>query len=101
MGVNKFVLNTSDGEEVKFDLTGDTVTAETLAKGVTAHDASGEQIIGTMSETGGSSGIHVGSEAPTDETVVVWIDPSADADIRSELVADVIAMLPIYGGETA
>lgn len=49
----------------------------------------------------GGGGIHVGSEAPTDETAVVWIDPSADADIRSELVADVIAMLPVYGGETA
>lgn len=49
----------------------------------------------------GGGGIHVGGEAPTDETAVVWIDPSADADIRSELVADVIAMLPIYGGETA
>ena len=50
---------------------------------------------------GGSGGIHVGSEAPADDAAVVWIDPSADADIRSELVADVIAMLPIYGGETA
>ena len=48
MGVNKFVLNTSDGEEVKFDLTGDTVTASDLAEGVTAHGADGEQIIGTM-----------------------------------------------------
>lgn len=48
MGVNKFVLNTSSGEEVKFDLTGDTVTASDLAYGVTAHGANGEQIIGTM-----------------------------------------------------
>lgn len=36
------------------DLTADTVTAETLAEGVTAHDASGAQIVGTM--TGGSGG---------------------------------------------
>lgn len=48
MGVNKFVLNTSDGEEVKFDLTGDTVTPEALAEGATAHDAAGEPIVGTM-----------------------------------------------------
>lgn len=30
------------------DLTGDTVTAETLAEGVTAHDANGERVVGTM-----------------------------------------------------
>lgn len=42
--VNKLV---KDGV-TKFDLTNDTVTPETLAKGVTAHDASGAQITGTM-----------------------------------------------------
>lgn len=30
------------------DLTGDTVTAETLAEGVTAHGANGERLVGTM-----------------------------------------------------
>jgi hypothetical protein len=35
--VNKLVL----GTEVKFDLTADTVTADKLAEGVTAHDKSG------------------------------------------------------------
>lgn len=54
MGVNKFVMNTANGQEVKFDLTGDTVTPETLAEGVTAHNASGDPIVGTMSATGGS-----------------------------------------------
>lgn len=48
MGVAKLVY----GNEVKFDLTGDTVTAETLAEGVTAHDANGEQIVGVMTATG-------------------------------------------------
>ena len=42
--VNKFV---KDGV-TKLDLTGDTVTPETLAEGVTAHDASGAAIEGTM-----------------------------------------------------
>ena len=45
MGVNKVEY----GDEVLMDLTNDTVTPETLAEGVTAHDASGEQIVGTMS----------------------------------------------------
>ena len=44
MAVNKVALN----GEVKLDLTADTVTPETLLKGTTAHDASGEFITGTM-----------------------------------------------------
>lgn len=43
MAVNKVVY----GDEVKIDLTGDTVTAENLKKGITAHDKSGEIITGT------------------------------------------------------
>lgn len=52
MGVNKVVMNTSEGEETLIDLTSDTVTAETLADGATAHDASGNVIEGTMPTTG-------------------------------------------------
>ena len=44
MANNKVQL--SDGT-VLLDLTGDTVTPETLAAGVTAHNAAGEQIVGT------------------------------------------------------
>lgn len=44
MAVNKVEIN----GVVKLDLTQDTVTAAQLAQGVTAHDASGELIIGTM-----------------------------------------------------
>lgn len=54
MGVSKITLNTADGEETLIDLTGDSVTPETLAEGVTAHDASGAQITGTM-KSGGKS----------------------------------------------
>lgn len=36
------------GDEVLIDLTGDTVTADTLAEGVTAHDKAGNAITGTM-----------------------------------------------------
>lgn len=45
MAVNKVEL--SDGT-VLVDLSSDTVTPETLALGVTAHNASGEEIVGTM-----------------------------------------------------
>ena len=44
MPVSKVVLN----DVVKLDLTADTVSPETLAEGVTAHDAAGNQITGTM-----------------------------------------------------
>ena len=44
MAVNKVVYGTT----VLVDLTGDTVTADKLLKGATAHDASGELITGTM-----------------------------------------------------
>lgn len=48
MGVNKVTLNDSiNGEEVVLDLTGDTIKPEHLDKGITAHDASGEPIVGT------------------------------------------------------
>ena len=44
MAVNKVTY----GGKTLIDLTGDTVTADTLAEGVTAHDASGAEIVGTM-----------------------------------------------------
>lgn len=48
--VNKVIVN----GEVILDLTGDTVTADKLTEGYTAHDASGAVITGTM--TAGSGG---------------------------------------------
>lgn len=45
MAYNKFI--TQDGV-VALDLTEDTITAETLEKGVTAHDKYGVLIVGTM-----------------------------------------------------
>ena len=44
MAVNKVVY----GSDTLIDLTGDTVAKDTLAQGVTAHDKSGAQIVGTM-----------------------------------------------------
>ena len=51
MPVNKVVF----GDRTLIDLTSDTVSADKLAKGVTAHDKTGEQITGTMESSGGSS----------------------------------------------
>ena len=45
MAINKIVI----GNEVKIDLTADTVTAASMLKGVTAHDKSGEIIEGSCS----------------------------------------------------
>lgn len=44
MAVNKLVID----DVVELDLTTDTVTADTLTEGVTAHDASGVSITGTL-----------------------------------------------------
>lgn len=48
MAINKIVLNTDDGQQTLVDLTDSTVTADKLAKGVTAYDKAGEKITGTM-----------------------------------------------------
>ena len=47
MAVNKVVYNDGNGEKVLIDLTRDTVTPGTLAKGTTAHDATGNVIEGS------------------------------------------------------
>ena len=51
MAVNKVVYGTT----VLVDLTKDTVTADKLLKGATAHDASGEPITGMLEAGGGGS----------------------------------------------
>ena len=78
MAVNKVVYGTT----VLVDLTKDTVTADKLAKGETAHNAAGELITGTMEAgSGGSSNnceaYHITSASAklnftTTGTVKVW-----------------------------
>ena len=53
MGISKVVRKNTG--EVLVDLTNDTVTAETLADGMTAHDKNGEIITGKMSSGGDPS----------------------------------------------
>lgn len=52
MAVNKVVIN----DEIKIDLTSDTVSPDTLSKGITAHDKSGNVIVGTMEGSSAPSG---------------------------------------------
>ena len=46
MAVNRIDLRTDDGIETLINLTGDTVTKESLVEGVTAHGANGEILVG-------------------------------------------------------
>ena len=63
MAINKVVLN----NEVQLDLTADTVTADKLLKGYTAHDKSGASIVGTYE--GGST------PSPTEDNAsVIFVD---------------------------
>lgn len=48
MAVNKVVIN----DEVVLDLTGDTVQAADLPKGVIAHSATGDKVTGTTNYAG-------------------------------------------------
>ena len=50
MGVNQVIV----GDEVKLDLTHDTVQPINVLKGKTFHDASGEEQVGTMEDTSGA-----------------------------------------------
>lgn len=45
--------------ETLIDLSGDTVAPEKLLKGVTAHDANGDPIVGTLSDADTVDGYHV------------------------------------------
>lgn len=48
MAVSKVVMNTENGKNVLVDLTADTITADKMLSGTTAHNKSGEKITGTI-----------------------------------------------------
>ena len=74
MAVNKVIF----GGDTIIDLTADTVTAETLAVGVTAHDKSGTKITGTM-EAGSGGGSHENC-IPYEADFMYTVDPIDGAD---------------------
>ena len=79
--VNKVVIN----GEIVLDLTGDSVTADKLAEGFTAHDKSGAVITGTMDVGGGDANPTAVSKA------VNFID--FDGTIRYSYTLDEVAAL--------
>ena len=90
VAVNKVVMNTKNGTDVLLDLTQDTVTPETLLKGITAHSADGTPITGTMS---GTEGVNAQSKrvVPTTEEQVVT--PDSGYNYLSQVT---VAAIPYY-----
>lgn len=77
MGYNQFILN----GVTKFDLTGDTVDAQSLLTGFTAHGADGELIVGTRlpQVTRLYSGEFQGSYSSTSSAVATTVSCGASA----------------------
>lgn len=78
MAVSKVIY----GTETIIDLTSDTVTADKLLAGYTAHDASGAQITGTATAGGSTetyATVYTGSGAPADTLgvngdIYLWLE---------------------------
>lgn len=82
MAVNKVVL----GEDTLIDLTGDTVSADKLSKGVTAHNMAGEPIVGTMEAGGGKVYTFTNGLTETDGTVSWDLNDRIKAGTESESI---------------
>lgn len=65
-------IQLADGT-VLLDLTSDTVRANGLVSGLTAHTASGEAITGTASK------VVIQSTTPSDDDATIWIDMSDES----------------------
>ena len=81
MAVNKVVL----GEDTLIDLTGDTVSADKLSKGVTAHNMAGEPIVGTMEAGGGTNYTFTDGLTETDG-VVKWVGYLQDKQTTNTVI---------------
>lgn len=94
MAVNKV----NYGDSTLIDLTGDTVTEETLAEGVKAHDASGTQITGKMK----ASGITVDSTPTENSQNAVSSDGvyKAIQALRKEILEEVLGNLTFRKSNT-
>lgn len=77
-----YVNKVTVGGVTQLDLSGDTITADKLSQGYTAHDASGAPIVGTNTGGGGGGGtytIYTSDTAPSSaQTGDIWVDYSGD-----------------------
>ena len=85
---NPYVNKVIQGETVIIDLTADTVTASVMISGVTAHDASGALVTGTMADGNplayGSSSCLVGTA--TVGTAYAWTTVTNPAVVNYAIV---------------
>lgn len=100
MANNKIQLSNGD---VLLDLTGDGVTPDTLLEGVTAHDAAGEPIVGTLTigEQNWEPINFVAIPDGAEEASALTINKDADGNAFSLSRFRLIATFPIYTGSTA
>lgn len=93
MAVNEVIYN----GETLIDLKEDTVTPQTLAEGVTAHDASGNLVVGTMPT---QNVLYVEQDLTEAQKERARLNIGIDEDFKTEIAALVIEMLggnPIFG----
>lgn len=103
MGVSKVVID----DEVRLDLTEDTVTPESLLKGVTAHNAAGEPVTGTVDKLPNPNALTLnvdGTDTTYDgsEAKKVTIPALTQDTIKAALgyaPADPSKFLPLSGGK--
>lgn len=102
MGVSKVIID----DEVRLDLTADTVTPESLLKGVTAHNAAGEPVAGTVDKLPNPNALTLnvdGTDTTYDgsEAKKVTIPELTQDTIKTALgyaPADPSKFLPLSGG---
>ena len=97
MAINKVVY----GDEVLLDLTEDTVTSETLGKGMTAHDKTGNLIIGTMVDNYEDIGEELADYTSLNEELAAVIDSLPNAGGGSQGGEDVTEETNAYTAKLA
>lgn len=94
MAVNKVVYVENSVQKTLVDLTTDTVTADKLASGITAHDKTGAQITGTMETS--SIKLQPSKSITVTQNGTVSVSPDGGYDGLKK--ADVTVNVPSSGG---
>ena len=102
MGISKVEINNADGtKNVLVDLTGDTVTADMLAKGVTAHGADGELVTGIIKEGDPSRRDGTASySSGIAKLITIKSTATEDAIIRKDSIFSATANASDFGNAT-